>query len=300
MKHRLSILDFDDCRIPIGWLGWSPFLDRHAWPAGARAIPARGSSMSDSTPQGDSPALVEVLKLLGREWRDLVEGARRDVIRLEEPDEQQHIALVRSHETHPIHTLFRLVEEYTGIDRETIRNAAWRINSTIGLRPLEQPRMLPTDRADAGDDDLPGEEEKRKADLPDLRWLYAKFTECDVNGTTARILAAFTERHPRVLSQALRSFSQRSSASKEKNENKKTRGKNIDAKMLKVMAENAESHGWSARQWAEHLKCSDGTVKGTKTWKERLKAARATAAADAASKMDQSHTSRSGRRKTKD
>src|SRR4051794_32619179 len=43
-------------------------------------------------------------------------------------------------------------------------------------------------------------------------------------------------------------------------EPKQTKGKNIDARMLKVMAENVESHGWSARQWAAALRCSDGTV----------------------------------------
>jgi hypothetical protein len=74
-----------------------------------------------------------------------------------------------------------------------------------------------------------------------------------------------------------------------------TKGKNIDARMLKVMAENFESHGWSASKWATHLSCSPGTVKETKTWKERLKAARATAAADSARKV--ASTNRSGRRK---
>lgn len=75
------------------------------------------------------------------------------------------------------------------------------------------------------------------------------------------------------------------------------KGKHIDARMLKVMAENPESHGWTAQQWADHLQCSAGTVKETKTWTERLAAARATAAADAASKMDRSGTRPSRRRK---
>jgi hypothetical protein len=72
------------------------------------------------------------------------------------------------------------------------------------------------------------------------------------------------------------------------------KGKHIDAKMLKVMAENPESHGWSARQWADHLDCSDGTVKDTKTWKERLKAARSMAAAD---RMTRSERQPKGRRR---
>ncbi len=77
------------------------------------------------------------------------------------------------------------------------------------------------------------------------------------------------------------------------------RGKNIDARMLKVMADNLESHGWTAAEWADHLRCSPSTVKETKTWTERLKGARALAAADAATKMDKSNTHTTGRQKKK-
>lgn len=76
-----------------------------------------------------------------------------------------------------------------------------------------------------------------------------------------------------------------------------TKGKNIDARMLKVMHENAESHGWSLRQWAAHLDCATSTIAGTKTWRERLKAARATSAVDAACRMDTSRTAPRGRRR---
>jgi hypothetical protein len=79
------------------------------------------------------------------------------------------------------------------------------------------------------------------------------------------------------------------------NANRGTKGKNIDARMLKVMAENQESHGWSARQWADHLDCSDGTVKDTKTWKERLKAARAMAAVDHLGRSEPHPKSRRGK-----
>jgi hypothetical protein len=75
------------------------------------------------------------------------------------------------------------------------------------------------------------------------------------------------------------------------------KGKHIDAQMLKVLAEKPESYGWSARQWADELKCSDGTVKATNTWKERLKAVRARLAVDASAKMDKSGTYPKGRRK---
>jgi hypothetical protein len=64
------------------------------------------------------------------------------------------------------------------------------------------------------------------------------------------------------------------------------KGKNIDARMLKVMAEKPESHGWSVRQWATHFGCSASTVADTKTWKERLKTARAMQRAEAATRME--------------
>jgi hypothetical protein len=66
---------------------------------------------------------------------------------------------------------------------------------------------------------------------------------------------------------------------------RQTKGKDIDAKMLKVMTEKQESWAWSARQWADHLGCSDGTIKGTKTWRERLPAVRALIAVTSAEKM---------------
>jgi hypothetical protein len=77
----------------------------------------------------------------------------------------------------------------------------------------------------------------------------------------------------------------------------KSRGKNIDARMLKVMAENQDSYNWTARKWSIHLQCSDGTIKGTKTWKERLKAGRALIAVQEATKMEQSGRHSNGRRK---
>jgi hypothetical protein len=77
----------------------------------------------------------------------------------------------------------------------------------------------------------------------------------------------------------------------------KTKGKNIDARMLKKLADDPVSANWSARQWADYLHCSAGTVKETKTWKERLKAARAIQAADAADRMDRANTKPKGQRK---
>ena len=65
---------------------------------------------------------------------------------------------------------------------------------------------------------------------------------------------------------------------------KKTKGKNIDAQMIRVLQENAESASWSARQWAVHLKCSKGTITECKTWTNLLRKSRALAAAE---KLDQ-------------
>jgi hypothetical protein len=73
------------------------------------------------------------------------------------------------------------------------------------------------------------------------------------------------------------------------------KGKRIDARMLKKLADDPVSANWSARQWADYLQCSPGTVKETKTWKERLKAARALEAADAATRVRTSKTRRKKR-----
>jgi hypothetical protein len=51
---------------------------------------------------------------------------------------------------------------------------------------------------------------------------------------------------------------------------KRGRGKNIDAQMLKTLADNREAIGWSVRKWAEYLECHFSTVAETRTWKEHL------------------------------
>ena len=55
----------------------------------------------------------------------------------------------------------------------------------------------------------------------------------------------------------------------------KAKGKNIEARMLKLMADDLDSHDWDSEQWAQRLNCKSGTVRGTKTWKQRLPAVRA-------------------------
>lgn len=77
------------------------------------------------------------------------------------------------------------------------------------------------------------------------------------------------------------------------------RGKNIDAKMLKIMAELARSHSWTIREWAECLGCSRSTVGESKTWKERLSKLKILNAIDSRDKMDKSRTNPKGKRKPK-
>lgn len=49
----------------------------------------------------------------------------------------------------------------------------------------------------------------------------------------------------------------------------KIKGKaSINARMLETMQLNSESHGWSAAQWAMHLKCAKSSVVETPTWKD--------------------------------
>ena len=79
----------------------------------------------------------------------------------------------------------------------------------------------------------------------------------------------------------------------------KAKGKNIDARMMKVIAETPESSGWSAREWGAHLGCSHSTIIESTTWTERLDKVRALNAADGISKFDRSGTKPRGRRKPK-
>jgi hypothetical protein len=46
------------------------------------------------------------------------------------------------------------------------------------------------------------------------------------------------------------------------------RGKNIDAKMRKLLGDDSSRMGWTAEAWAERLDCSKSTVAGTDTWEQ--------------------------------
>jgi hypothetical protein len=76
------------------------------------------------------------------------------------------------------------------------------------------------------------------------------------------------------------------------------KGKHIDARMFSVLIECPESRQWTAQQWAKFFKCSDGTIKGTKTWKERVEVIREHDRREAAEGMDCSRVRPSGRQKS--
>lgn len=58
------------------------------------------------------------------------------------------------------------------------------------------------------------------------------------------------------------------------------KGKNVNGRMAEMLQSDPMRMEWSARKWAENLECSEGTVKGTTTWKQTVKAARALNKAD--------------------
>ena len=63
-----------------------------------------------------------------------------------------------------------------------------------------------------------------------------------------------------------------------------------------MLTDDASLYEWSARKWADALRCREGTVKGTTTWKTVM-AARAIRKADRATRgekrFDRRHNGRS-------
>lgn len=151
--------------------------------------------MSNPTSQGAALSLVELLKPMAHDWRSLAEQANASPS--PQTDDCPKVVLTEKHWAHPIWDLFRLIEEATGIDRHVVEQVAWRINSALGLAPLKRtPRPTPP-VTDPDLADLPDDEPR--PDLADLRWVYPRLSECDVNGTTATILRRFEKKHPGVL-----------------------------------------------------------------------------------------------------
>ena len=143
--------------------------------------------MSTLSHEAGHRSLVEVLKPFAREWRALKEEERELSQAIRTTDDEHdprwaEVEILQDREAgHSIHQLWRLIEEHTGLPRDTLRAVSWRINSVLGLAPLH--RQGPS---------------TRKADLPDLRWVLETFNRCDVNGTTGRIVAAFVPRPSQV------------------------------------------------------------------------------------------------------
>ena len=48
---------------------------------------------------------------------------------------------------------------------------------------------------------------------------------------------------------------------------RKTKGKNIAARMMRVVSKNSEALYWTLREWADDLRCSTGTIGGLPYWK---------------------------------
>jgi hypothetical protein len=56
---------------------------------------------------------------------------------------------------------------------------------------------------------------------------------------------------------------------------KATKGKHINERMAAMLQADPQRVEWSASRWAEELDCSEGTIKGTRTWKQTIKTGRA-------------------------
>jgi hypothetical protein len=178
----------------LGLPGHRPSLFPGRWTG--QALRQGNSTMAEPTSHvgGDSPSLVEVFKKLAYEWRSLFERARAipTSTRGDEQSDAIKCDLADKHFLHPIYYLIRLIEEHTGITRETLESLAWRINSSLGAAPLRR-TPPPRNRDPLLDDFFPTPPMK---DLPDLRPVVAQISACDINGTTGHILRRFWERHP--------------------------------------------------------------------------------------------------------
>jgi hypothetical protein len=133
---------------------------------------------------------------MGHDWRAKFDEAHAISTsdRGTTPADARKCELMDQHFQHPIYDLFRLVEEHTGIARETLEQVAWRLNTRLGGAPLNRaPNPRNFDPAFVGFLDA------ERPDLPDLRPVYARLRECDLNGTTATILKRFDEKHPGLL-----------------------------------------------------------------------------------------------------
>lgn len=138
-----------------------------------------------NTPE-NTPKLVEIFKALARNrpecheaWERLKgydslipPGQDRPDKDVETQARKAWDAASRRFVRHPLLELCRMFEEYTGISRDVLMQAAERINSKIGLRPAEWEGDQP---------------------LPDLLWILPKLNELDRDGSTLAILELLHE-----------------------------------------------------------------------------------------------------------
>ena len=89
---------------------------------------------------------------------------------------------------HPLQWLCRELEERLGIEREALETAAYRLNSTLGLRGMEPFPAPDGTIADKGQ--------------PDWLWMLPKFKELDRDGTTARLWKQMQGDYAVVLNEA--------------------------------------------------------------------------------------------------
>jgi hypothetical protein len=210
------------------------------------------------------PKCIEILKQLGRHFRDLDSriygpldekhqleqtcsdaisgleridgptlrseldpGALKQLGRLDELDGYQvSDADDETYWGHPLFALCVLLEERTGIPREDLEETAWRLNTTIGLREWN-PVTRPPWR--------------------DLLHVLPKLRELDNDGATKEIWIALVGNHKGVLRESglLRGM-------------KKDEANNRAMSLARADSEFVEN--CSVRKWAEAIGCSTGLV----------------------------------------
>jgi hypothetical protein len=143
--------------------------------------------MSNRASQGYPPSLVQVLKLLAREWRVISEDATAGMNGVP--------ALLR----HPIRTLFRLVEDSTRIPTNDLEWVAYYSDTPPELTPRKVPGapfIWPNN-----DPELDGllEDYATGQVLHYLRTIHTELEKCDVDGRTDTILNHLEAKHSGLL-----------------------------------------------------------------------------------------------------
>jgi hypothetical protein len=146
---------------------------------------------------GQHTSLVDVLKALGRDWRNRWEeysSAQQECFdryaggRPKTPESEaayaRMLALSDAYWEHPVRDFARIVEQHGGPAHEIMEAVAWRINSNLGLAPLTRTRRpMP-----AVSDELIGiwvHDTDDQPDLPDLRWVYGALRSLEQEGRNA-------------------------------------------------------------------------------------------------------------------